>query len=210
MAELPNFKPNSNKYREKNSTNPEVEHRVSKVAKGVTKKSQASSFQKFAKAFLPEDAKSIKDYVIEETPGFIMGFLRRLLQNILDTYLPENGRYSSRGSSVFRSGGSGIRYDTIRTGASTGGGVKSRRTNTVYEYENVVFEDYADAEEVLDHLYDCLEQYEKVRVFDLYDLAGVAAKSTDRDYGWTDLRGTHIISVKEGWVIELPRAIPLI
>lgn len=204
MAEIPNITPNSKKYREKK----DEEHRVKKVTKGTTKKNQESSLQKFTKAFIPEDAKSVKDYVVEEAPGFIMSFLRRLFQNLLDTYLPENGRYSGGGRS-YRSGtNSAFRYDTIRAGSSTGA-VKSRNTNTVYEYENVTFEIYEDAQDVLDGLYDCLERYEKVRVFDLYDLAGVATNATDRNYGWTDLRGSRIVSVREGWVIDLPRAIPL-
>ena len=206
MAEIPNIKPNSNKYRDQHKT--EDDHRLTKVTKGVAKKSQPSTFQKFTKAFIPEDAKSIKDYVVDEAPGFIQSFLRRLIQNILDTYLPENGKYSSRGGGL-RSGNSNFRYDTIRTGASTGLGIKSRNTNTVYEYETVTFEDYADAQDVLDNLYECLQRYEKVRVFDLYDLAGVMANATDRNYGWTDLTGSRIISTREGWVIDLPRAIPL-
>lgn len=206
MAEIPNIKPNSNKYREQNESD---HHRLEKVTKGTVKKKQSSTLQKFTKAFIPEDAKSIKDYVIEESPGLIMSFLRRLFQNILDTYLPENGKYSG-GRSVFGSRNSNIRYDTIRVGnSSESRGIKSRSTNTVYEYENVTFEIYDDAEEVLDRLYDCLERYEKVRVFDLYDLAGVATNATDRNYGWTDLRGTKIVSTKEGWIIDLPRAIPL-
>ncbi len=207
MAEIPNIKPNSTKYREQKKK--EEEHRLAKVTKGVAKKQQETTLQKFTKAFVPEDAKSIKDYVIEEAPGFIMSFLRRIFQNFLDTYLPENGRYSDRRSS-FRGTNSTVRYDNIRgSGVTSGVGVKSRNTNSVYEYENITFEDYGDAEEVLEWMYDSLQRFEKVSVFDLYDLAGVAANASDRNYGWVDLRGTKIVSTREGWVIDLPRAIPL-
>jgi len=212
MAEIPNIKPNSNRYREQSQVPAEPEHRVSKVTKGVVKKSQETGFKKFAKSFIPEDAKSIKDYVLEESPGLIQSFLRRLFQNILDTYLPDNGRYFSSGRGGSRGTNTSFRYDNvIRAGGSLGGAaVKSRNVNTVYEYENVTFEDYADADFVLTCLYECLSKYEKVRVFDLYDLAGVKTNSTDRDYGWVDLNGTKIVPTKEGWVIDLPRAISLI
>lgn len=208
MAEIPNIKPNNTKYRAEKKK--EEEHRVEKVAKGKVQKKSETSVQKFAKAFVPQDAKSIKDYVLEESPGLIVSFLRRFLQNMLDTYFPDKGGYGySRGGSLGMRN-SATRYDNvIRTGAATGTGVKTRNTNTVYEYENVVFNDYADADEVLDGLYDCLQRYEKVRVFDLYDLAGVAANATDRNYGWVDLRGSRVVSTRDGWVIDLPRAVPL-
>ena len=208
MAEIPNIKP-ANKSKDRNAV--EEERRVEKVTKGTAKKKQSTALQKFAKGFIPEDSKSIKEYVVEEAPGFILSFLRRLFQNLLDTYLPENGKYrdTTRRGSIFGSNSS-VRYDKIQgSSASSGAGVRARSTNTVYEYENLTFEDYADAQEVLDGLYDCLDRYEKVRVLDLYDLAGVCTTATDRNYGWTDLRGVRIISTKEGWVIDLPRAIPL-
>lgn len=205
MEEIPNIKPNSNKYRENAK---KEDYRLEKVVKGAVKKSQPSSLQKFTKAFIPEDSQSIKDYIIEESPGLIKSFLRRLFQSLLDSYLPENGKYASTRSG-FGGRNSNTRYDTIRVGGSSGTAIKSRSTNTVYEYENVTFEIYDDAEFVLDQLYDTLSRYEKVRVFDLYDLAGVAPKATDRNYGWTDLSNVRIVPTKEGWIIDLPRAIQL-
>lgn len=208
MTEIPNIKPNSNRYREQKSS--EEGHRVDKVVKGSVKKNQTTALQKFTKAFVPEDAKSIKEYVADEAPGLIQSFLRRLFQNVLDTYLPENGRsYRNSSSGYFPGSNSAFRYDAIRGGNTSNYGIRSRNVNTVYEYENICFDEYGDAQDVLDGLYDCLGRYEKVRVFDLYDLAGVATNSTDRNYGWTDLRGTRIISTRDGWMIDLPRAIPL-
>lgn len=207
MAEIPNIKPNSNRYREQKK---EENTHLEKVVKGKASKKQTSALQKFAKGLIPEDAKSIKEYVADEAPGLIQSFLRRLFQNVLDTYLPDIGGYyrgSSQGSN--RGSNTTFRYDSIRAGNATTSGVRSRYTNTVYEYENVVFEDYSDAKDVLDNMYECLSRFEKVTAFDVYDLAGVATNATDRNYGWTDLRGVRIMPVNEGWIIDLPRAIPL-
>lgn len=206
MIEIPDVKPNSNKYREQEKKESN-EHKITKVTKGSVKKNQSSSIRKFTKAFIPEDAKSIKEYVIEETPGLIQSFLRRLIQNILDAYLPENGKYSGSSGGLRRSN-SRTRYDSISSGSGSSI-LKSRTTNSVYEYDEITFEFYEDAQNTLDGMYEWLSRCEKVSVFDLYDLAGYPTKATDRNYGWTDLRGAKIISVKEGWVIDLPRAIPL-
>ena len=206
MIEIPDVKPNSNKYREQEKKESN-EHKIAKVTKGAVKKNQSSSIRKFTKAFIPEDAKSIKEYVIEETPGLIQSFLRRLIQNILDAYLPENGKYSGPSGGLRRSN-SRTRYDSISSGSGSSI-LKSRTTNSVYEYDEITFEFYEDAQNTLDGMYEWRSRCEKVSVFDLYDLAGYPTKATDRNYGWTDLRGAKIISVKEGWVIDLPRAIPL-
>lgn len=207
MMEIPNIKPNSNKYREQNKK--EDEHRLTKVTKGKVKKNQSSMIRQFTKAFIPEDAKSIKEYVIEETPGLIQSFLRRLFQNILDAYLPENSRYSSYGGGL-RARNSRTPYNSISSGSSSSSGMtKSRITNSVYEYDEITFEFLEDAENTLNGMYEWLSRCEKVTVFDLYDLAGYPAKATDRNYGWTDLSGVRIIPIKEGWVIDLPKAIPL-
>lgn len=206
MVEIPDIKPNSNRYRE-HEKKENSEHKITKVTKGNVRKNQSSTIRKLTKAFMPEDAKSIKEYVIEETPGLIQSFLRRLIQNILDTYLPENGKYSGF-SGGLRARNGRTPYNSISSGSNSNV-LKSRTTNSVYEYDEITFEFYEDAQNTLDGMYEWLSRCEKVSVFDLYDLAGYPTKATDRNYGWTDLRGAKIIAVKEGWVIDLPRAIPL-
>ncbi len=206
MTEIPNVKPNSNRYREKEKS--KDEHRVSKVTKGAVKKKEATTLQKFAKSFLPEDAKSMKDYVAEETPGLIKWILRKLAMHFLDIYFPESGQYY-RGPDGRRSSTTAFRYDTIRGGNSSVLGVRERNTNQVYEYQNIYFDEYGDAEDVLDGLYDCIQRYERASVFDMYDLSGVSANATDRNYGWTDLRGTKIVATRDGYTLTLPRALPL-
>lgn len=209
MIEIPNIQPNSNNYQNKKKKE-EEDHRVrSVVGNNPAKKMKTSSLQKFAKAFVPEDAKSMKEYVIDEAPGLIQGLLRLMFQNLLDTYLPDKGLYSGPGRSA-RTGNTTFRYDAIRTTSSSGSApIRQRNTYSVYEYENVIFPTMQEAKEALDELYECLSKYEKVRVFDLYEAASLATRSTDRDYGWVDLRGVDVYPCADGWYINLPRAIQL-
>lgn len=71
-------------------------------------------------------------------------------------------------------------------------------------FENVVLEDKRDAEEVLSNMNDYIEQYQNVRVSDLYDLVGITSTYVDRSWGWTDLRGSSVQRVRDGWLINLP------
>ena len=51
--------------------------------------------------------------------------------------------------------------------------------------------------------------YGTVSVADLYDLVGITGAYTDNKYGWTDIRSASVVRVRDGYMIKLPRALPL-
>lgn len=200
--DLPNIKPNSIASKKGEEKKPE-EKRVERVTSGNVKKKETSDMQKFVKGFLPDDATSVKDYIISESPSLIKKFFRELIQGTLDAFLPDTGRRKS-GSS----GSSRVATVSYNSFSSLNAPARARLNNSVYDYDNLVFESYTEAQDVLDAMYDCLARYNFVRVLDLYDLAGVPSVHTDGNYGWYDLRGSKIVSIKEGWMISLPQAVP--
>ena len=56
---------------------------------------------------------------------------------------------------------------------------------------------------------EIMEEYHIVRVADLYDLVGVTGDYTDNNYGWTNIRNAKIVRVRDGYKIDMPRALPL-
>ena len=74
--------------------------------------------------------------------------------------------------------------------------------DSIYKFENVIFESPEDAQCVLDELNDCLERRKAVRVFDLFDISGVKCNARDRIYGWTDLKGVGVVSTRDKWIID--------
>ena len=48
-----------------------------------------------------------------------------------------------------------------------------------------------------------------VSVMDLYDLVGITGQYTDNKYGWTNLRNAEPVRTRDGYMLKLPRAIPL-
>lgn len=64
--------------------------------------------------------------------------------------------------------------------------------------------DQADA--ILDQLYAILDDYHFVRVADFLELANVRGSYTDNNWGWSDLRGTRVEAVYDGYILTLPRA----
>ena len=81
--------------------------------------------------------------------------------------------------------------------------------NNQFCNNNIVFNSRGDAEAVLMSMDELISQYEVVRVADLYDLAGITGDYTDYRYGWTDIRSARIERVRDGYIIRMPKALPL-
>ena len=84
-----------------------------------------------------------------------------------------------------------------------------QRAKTGYRYDEVVFDTRGDAESVLMRMEEIIEEYGMVAVADLYDLADIKGTHTDFKYGWTDLRAAVPTRVRDGYVLRLPKAMPL-
>lgn len=77
------------------------------------------------------------------------------------------------------------------------------------ECREVLFNTRKDAEDVLGNLRWVIAKYGNATLADFYDLAGVRALYEDCKFGWTSLRGAKIVCTRDGYTIELPRAMPL-
>lgn len=72
------------------------------------------------------------------------------------------------------------------------------------DYSNLVFSLKEEAEKVLTHMTDILDQYSFVSVGDLRDLAGLPKTYLDDVTGWTDLKEAEIKERPEGFELALP------
>jgi hypothetical protein len=62
---------------------------------------------------------------------------------------------------------------------------------------------------VLERMNDILEVYEIVSVADLNELVGYPTTHIDNKFGWTDLRGSAVRQVRDGFLIDLPQVEPI-
>ena len=83
--------------------------------------------------------------------------------------------------------------------------------NNSYDTPDFFSENYGDCEAVLDELNHLIERYGMVSISDLHDIIGQPnpGNHTDCKYGWTSLRTAKIVPVRGGFVLKLPRVIPL-
>lgn len=82
----------------------------------------------------------------------------------------------------------------------------SRRARASHDFDEIILATRAEAQEVIDRLFDLISQYEQATVNDLYELVGVSGNFTDESYGWTDIRGAGITRIRGGYLLDLPRA----
>ena len=194
-----NIKSNSNMSRQQNS-NDDKQSRPGVLPEGVKIVKPSASTK------LLNDATAIGNYVKAETPGLLKRLCRELLLGLINTFLPGGGgSYNRPGSAPMteynRSGG----YDYSRRSSSAG----YRTPSSVFDYEDMVFEEFYQAQRVLDDMRRALADYGFVSVFDMKEFAKLYPSNPDRNYGWYHLNGVEVVTVPEGYKIDLPRAVPV-
>jgi hypothetical protein len=83
----------------------------------------------------------------------------------------------------------------------------SRRSR---DEEELIFNLRSDAQAVLEEMYERLEEYDSVSVGDLMSMLDKPSTHTDQKWGWEDLQGSEIRTVRGGgYLLRLPKIVQL-
>ena len=181
------------------------EKKVEKVIEGTVKTKKKPLSRKFVETFLNDDIESVKSYIIFDVliPG-VKDTFREMVNNGLDMLLyGEASRSGKKKGQTFVSY-SGFSSPTTRPRESS-----YKRNRTMTDFQDLIFESRGEAEEVLTNLLDLIADYGVASVADLYDLVGITGPFTDNKYGWTDLRTASVSRTREGYIINLPKAVAI-
>ena len=182
---------------------------IQPVAKAT--KRQKSFGKKFAEAFIGEetDQTSVKDYIIFDVAvpalkGLITDAITGGLEMIL--YGERRGQRTSRDR-----GRSYVNYSSYSSSSrdrdrDDRGRNRRRSAREKIWNDDIVLSSRAEAEQVIDRLLDIIEEYGSASVADLYSLTGIDSDFTDNRYGWTDLYQANVTRVRDGYLLNLPRA----
>lgn len=196
------YKSNSHVSKMENSSNLENKKKIEKVVSGTVKTKKKSEMHKLKDIFVSEDAGNIKSYIVNDVLiPTIKQTISDIVKNAIDmTLFGGKGKSSSSSTVSYRN-----YYDRGNTRSYS-----TTRTATGYSYDDIVIESRGEAEEVLTRMDELIECYGVVSVADLCDLVGVTGGSyTDNKYGWTNIRNARIVRVRDGWRIDLPKALPI-
>lgn len=195
------YKPNSHRYKEEQRETP-AKKKMEKVVTNPVKVKKKGEIRKFTDVFLAEDVSNVKSYIVEDV---LIPTIKDAIYNTLTGALDMSLFGGTNRSNTKRGGSSYISYDRFAKRESR----PSTRGNAAPALDNIVFSTRGEGEEVLDRLDEAIRVYGQVSILDLYDLIGERTTPQDDKYGWTNLRNANLKRTRDGYLLELPRALPI-
>lgn len=197
---------------------PELEKaKVQKIVSGTVVQRKKPLGKRMRELFIGDDGRGVARYVLLEVmiPAAKDTISDAISQGVERMLFGEAS--SRRRSNASRSGGY-TDYSRIAASARSTPPWKkpaveqslprqtmSRQARTTHNFDEIVFENRAEAEAVLDRMTELLERYALVTVADLYDLAGIETAFTDEKWGWVSLDDMRVLRVRNGYLLTLPR-----
>lgn len=198
-----NYEPNSHKSKmEKRDIS---EKKVEKVITGTAKSKKKSELRKFTDVFLAEDMESVKSYILTDV---LVPSIKKAIDDIVSNgihmllYNGESRHHDSKGVA------GKVSYRSYYDKGDNRRDYHARSRN-MYTYDDIYLETRGEAEQVLDRMDELVKEYGIVSVADLNELVGITGAYTDNKYGWTDIRSASIVRTRDGYMIKMPRALPL-
>lgn len=203
--DLQDYKPNSHAYKnqQKKAAEETERKKITKAVSGKVKVKKKSEISKFKDVFVSEDAGNVKTYIIFDVliPA-VKKAISDIVSNGVDMLLYGETRERRRSIS-----------STVSYWSGVNGNRKDRRDDPRprlgYSYDDIILETRGEAEEVLERMSELIDMYGVVSVADLYDLVGISGNYTDNKYGWTNIRNAEPIRVRDGYMLKLPKALPI-
>lgn len=199
------FPSNSNRKKELNT--PVKEKNITPVVSGKVIKKQRSFGQKLSETFFGDDARSVGDYILHDVliPA-MKSTLSDMVGGGIEMLLFGEKKSSSR-SRLFRDRDrSYVPYNRLsRHDDLEDRRYMSRSARSRHDFDDIILETRGEAEDVLSHMVDLIEDYGVASVGDYYDLLGIESNFTDNKYGWINVADGYIDRTRDGYCIRLPR-----
>lgn len=190
------------------------EKKVERVVLSGVSRRKPPLGRRFKELFVRGDAQSVGGYILNDIllPA-VKDTIADMVSQGIERMLFGEGRSTSRRTGA-RPGAGPTPYHRY---ASTPPWQKdrqreeprSRQARGTHNFDDIILETRVEGEEVVERLYDLVNRYQEATVADLYELVGLPAAFTDEKWGWTELRGAGVTRISNGYLLDLPRPIPL-
>lgn len=200
------YPPNSHKYKEQQKEASTTEKKqIQKVTKGPVK-TKRNEARKFADIFISEDVTNVKKYIFMDVlvPA-IKKAIYDIVTNGIDMFLyGGNGNNKPKNSS-----GTKVSYRNYYDQKNNNRGSESAKPRNAFDYDDIIFPNRGEAEAAKKQMQDIVARYGIVTVNDLYEMVELPAPYTSQKYGWMDVSNVTVDRVRDGYVLRLPRAVPI-
>lgn len=203
MSDDLNFAPNSRRSKEELNAVPADKKKVEKVVTGNVRTKKKSEMSKFRDVFIAEDVSNVKSYIVMDV---LIPAAKKAISDIVSNgidmilYGETKGRKSSVNASYISYRDYGLKRDDRRP---------SSRGRNAFSYDEIIFDNYGEADDVITRMGELLDTYGVVSVADMYDLAGLTCDFTFNKYGWTSIRNAEVRRSGDGYVIKLPNPLAI-
>lgn len=202
MAE---YRPNSHKSKvEEREKEQNSERHIKRVVNGKAT-TKPNEMRKLTGLFVSDDAANVKSYVLMDV---LVPAIKKAISDIVTDgidmilYGETKGKRKSRSSS-------NVPYRSYYDDRDSRDRERSRYTPGRFDYDDIVFDTRGDAELVKEEMLDAIDGYGIVTVADMYDMAGLSSPHTAYRYGWTNIRTAEVVRVRDGYILKLPKAMPI-
>lgn len=203
---MQDYKPNSHRFKEEQKKAAVEEKKIEKVVSGgAAKVKKKSELQKFTKAFISEDVSSVKSHVISDV---IIPAAKKLIYDIVKDGIDMLLYGASGGGSTRNTTGSKVSYSKMYDDPRDRRGNQTS-SKTRFDFDDIIFPSRGVAEAVLVQMQEVIDRYGFVTVADMYDMADITQPYTSNKYGWINVSTAEVSRVRDGYIIKLPRAVPL-
>lgn len=198
----------SEEPKEKKEDSKPVRKKLEKVVSKPPKEKKKSVVKRISESMIVEDAPDVASYLLFDVviPEFKNILLSMVNQGLERTFF---GTTNDRRDRRKRGYTSYAQYYRDRDDYAPNRRNVSRHARATHDFDEIIIESRDEAEEVLERLNDMIDIYEMATVSDLYDLVGISTEFTDEAWGWTDLRRASIQRVRNGYLLNMPKPVPL-
>lgn len=200
------FKPNSHASKREVREPSGEREKIQKVVTGAVKTKKKGEISKFASIFISEDVKNVKSYILMDV---LIPAAKKAISDIVTDGISML-LYGGTGRKERSSSASKVSYRNYYDRREDDRRYDSgSRYRTAYNYDDIILESRGEAEDVLSRMDELIETYGVVSVADLYDLVGISGNYTDNKYGWTNIRNAEPVRVRDGYMLKLPKVLPI-
>lgn len=178
--------------------------KVEKAIQGTAKVKKGNKLRKLTDIFISEDIANVKSYIVQDVLiPTIKKAISEMIKNGIDMIL-----YGSSGS--IRSNSTADRisyskyYDPNNRYIS-----RESKVRSGLRCDDIIFDNRGEAETVLFRMNELIDNYGMATVADFYDLAGLTGEYTSNNYGWTNIRSAEVVRARDGYIIKMPKAMPI-
>lgn len=197
----------------KTPSTPKSERKIPQVKlSGKVIQKKRSLGRRMADAFIGEDVVDVKSFLVNDvfipaTKNIVVDILDGFRDSIeMALFGTSRGRINRQRYGVSSPIVSYAQYWNGQNSNNSPKPVTVNRSSGRNTPKDLIFDNNAEAMEILNNLCDMIDQYGAVSVSELNDMVGLPKTFTDQDWGWTNLSSASVRMIRGGgYLLDLPR-----